>query len=550
MPRETKGRPFDEITDVSKVPWFSMKKLNPNSMVGYDDTDAFTDTIQHVQDEGGGAIAVDGVCILSDDVEMRRDVTLIHPAGAGWGRIYSASQHRIFITGAPADIPGFNGDQHVISGMTFDGVSLDVAPNSGDVGRGCKQQLCQFINSDRALWFGRGVFGGSGPLACQFRLCPIGIYYDMAITTAGQGADLYIAQCAINECSTAAIKIAGLSLDGISLRITDTYCDHGARFLIANGGTGDSGIYLVGCGVELCGLGPGDVALSDGYFIENNGCNIWVDGLHGFGIDASAPILGAVTTANFWNKSGTMFIRSGRQYWGANQFARIDAGTIVVYQDGIFSPGKLWGEEGAPFAHASSSGGTIVAPRAGYVGRMNKNTFDFPSGTTPRVGTMTNALPQMSMRASEAWDGNDREYEFDVVSSSIGTYNSLRILLGDGVHTPFHDLNFPLVVGGARVRMIWKMGVELEVSCTYAPSASSTIAHAAGSTPTAAEYNATVDRVNLGEAVYLRLTTADTTSIGSVKFLVFQSIAPSGTASTITISNMIERISGPHILGI
>jgi hypothetical protein len=153
----------------------------------------------------------------------------------------------------------------------------------------------------------------------------------------------------------------------------------------------------------------------------------------------------------------------------------------------------------------------VQGPRHGYAGRV-----DHPTSTI----TLTNASPtDSSTLLAQAYDNNDRVFEFDIACAAGGTDNALRITLADGGTSPHVDLTFPNVAGGAHVRCVWRRGSTLQATATYAPTSA-------------------------GNAAYVSASVSDTTAIGNIKFLGLQTIKFGATAGQIQVTNLVEIISG------
>ncbi len=122
--------------------------------------------------------------------------------------------------------------------------------------------------------------------------------------------------------------------------------------------------------------------------------------------------------------------------------------------------------------------------------------------------------------------------------------------LADGVHTIFFELDWPRVIGGAQVEVNYLPGVNFSGRALYAPSAAGTIAHAAGSTPTAAEFNALVDAFNTQSARWTMGSAAETSNYKNVRYLSLTTIGGNPGASSINITHFRQIVSGPAQTGI
>jgi hypothetical protein len=151
-----------------------------------------------------------------------------------------------------------------------------------------------------------------------------------------------------------------------------------------------------------------------------------------------------------------------------------------------------------------------------YVGRHDLTLTQIDNGTPHVSGD--------DLRI-EAFDGNNRVYEFEVESQGNGSVNTLRLQLANGATSVLVDLTFPVVAGGGTFRLVHKGGSEWTCSGIYAPNAA-------------------------GNAVRIAQATADTSPIGNTKFVQFHTLAGGGTASTMQVKHLVERISGPEVVGL
>ena len=528
------GRPRRELQP-QRVRRFDASQIARGMGVGNvtRDTDGLIKSIAAVAGRGGGQLYIPDSLILGDDIDCPRTVTLVGLDPSVTILKSDGTQRRINITGQPGQSPGFDGDLYAARFLTFDNVSLVLGPGVSDHARGCVAFFCQFVNSDYGLYVegeNSTAFAQVGAMMCKFRLCDYGIIFHRG------GPHHIVSQCDVSECAEAAILVDGMQPDGISLFIANGYSDHCRRFLKVVGPITDGGIYVARWGVELCGTLPGDVPAADGYAIEMEGGQVWLEQFQMFN--------GPHTSSQFYVKGGVLFdTGGGRRYWDDGEYARTEgAGVIVVDQSKIFSPGRLWGNGQAPFAHASSSGGKIVAPRSGYIGWVGGSS-----------AVLNTASPVHTQRLAETRDGNERTMEFDLVVTDIGSANgnTARVQLADGATSPFIDLGFPPQFGRARVRVVHRPGVSWDVRSEYfLNNTNSNIALAATSPPTKTEFDNLVNRVNWMKNASQGGSVADPGAFGSTRFLVITTVASSGTPSTMQMLNYRETISGPPMVGI
>jgi hypothetical protein len=520
------GRPPREIA--RSQAWYNASDVDPRIGLGNDDSGPLATVVDTLDAMGGAGLMIDRRVMLTADLEVPRTVALggVHPTKSII--VSDGTQRRVKVKGVASDAPDFEGDLYEVVGLTFDNVSLVMGPDAGDVPRGQRARSCQFVNSDYGLYIegiNGGAFAGVGAIDCKFRVCGNGILFNRA------GPNNLVANCDVSECTEAGIKVNGVITDGISMFVSNTYCDHSARFIKAVGPiNGDGGIYVRGGGIELVGSGNAG-PYADGYAIENEGCQIWLEQVNCFA--------GPDTTAILWNKGGVIYVKSGRWYWPTQKFCRISGGTIVFHQEDVFSGEKLWGGDGmVAFATASSSGGKVVAPRSGFIGNFNYN-----------LPQLTAASSTYNLRCAEAYDANDRVWEFEVVSLGNGTTNTLRIDFADGVNTIRCDMNFPIIAGGGSFRLVNKRGSEFVCYGTYAPDASPTIAAASANPVPKTDYDTAVARYNKA-AVFLRRQSPEASVLANTKFLAFSTLGGNPGASTINVFNLVEQVVGPYQVGI
>lgn len=504
--------------------------------IGNDDQPDILDAVGTIDDLGGGEILISKHLVIGADINWPRTVIPV-----GYGEHVSqfksdGTQRRINITGVPADCPDWAGDAYTVRRLTFDNVSLVFGPNSGDVPRGCKAKSCQFVNSDYGLYFeGQygGAFAGVGALDCKFRLCETGVWFNKA------GPAHFLTHCDISECTDSAIRVHGTVADGMSLFISQVYCDHSKRYFKQTGVlSGDSNVYARGFGVELVGTGDSG-AYADGYAIENDGCQIWLRDTNLFA--------GPDTDALLWNKSGVIYHLSGRVYWNTNQYCRIDAGTIIVDQSKIFMPNKLWGnvlgsvvDVTGNFHHTSSSGGKVVAPRNGFISQALKD------GDIPQLTPASNV---QNVLIAQAYDYNGIRITFHAKFAAGTTTCTLRVQLADGVHTILCDMAMPVISGGADFVVDYIPGQVFRVSAIFAKFTIPTLGAAAASPPTKAEFDPVVTAVNTG-AIWVSHSATESSTVTNDRYLSLTTLGGNPGAATIDFFNFRVVSSGPPQLGI
>lgn len=538
------NRPRSELTTPTGA-IHTVKDISPSVGEGNDDTAAIMDAFENMDGIGGGELVFDRPMTLAQDITLTSRKTIPRGVGAHRSILHGAGGQRVFrITGLPADPPGFDGDLQVVHGMTFDGVTLGLghptASNLVDTSRGIRVAFCEFVHGDVGLQIeGRytaapggnnKAFAGVGAIFCKFRLLNYGIRFVNA------GPSGTVLGCGIDECSEASIWVDGIALDGLSLFVgANTYSDHSKRFMLVNGPKfGDGGLYVTGVGVELCGTSSADTKYPGfSTFIENDGANIFIDQMQGF--------VGPHTDVAFWNKSGNILVRGGGRWdWPAGKLIRIDSGFFVFDQSNIFAAPRLWGEGSVPFIHASSTGGQVIAPRTGFMGRTNID-FGLASGPTALSAPIN----------IEAYDYNLRIFEFSISTLANGTDNVLRIFMNDGIHDTHLDMTMPLIAGGGRVRIVHTPGGTLHAVLLYNPSSIfTTVPPAVGANPTKFEFDQFAAKFNGTKPYNQTSTIVDNSSVTRQRQFQLQTVSPSGTPSTISIRGLSEQIIGPKVIGL
>lgn len=479
------------------LPMYEVADFGGSVAQGYDDTDAITKAITAVDGAGGGLLLFPGgTTLIGADIECPRSVM---PVGLGSDKTILKStdgtQRRFKVTGSTVSLT----DLHVIQGMMFDAVSVDYGTTSGDTGRGGTLAFCALINSDRAVYYGYHTYN-TKIVGCNFRLNQQHVYYDFATAGSDSGAHMCISDSVLSEATSEALYMNGSTIDGYHLYLNNVIFDSEPRALKTVGVTHDGLISIKNVTFE---------GLTD-CFIDNDGANVLVEGF-----------MALTAIENYWvyqhgaNTAAYTMWKDGRASWNNNKLVRIESGLMIVDQPSIFINSPLWGAGLNQFHHASSSGGKVMAERVGLIGRHGVSVGTIDSGTPVNTATVA-AVP---------YDYNDRVYEFDVDCNAAGaTANQLRVQLADGGASPFIDLTFPNVSGGAHVRVRWTRGGTISASCCYAPSGAP------------------------GNSQWVRNSTADTTALGAVKTLAFTTIGV--TPSAITISDLHETINGHQVTGL
>lgn len=324
--------------------------------------------------------------------------------------------------------------------------------------------------------------------------------------------------------TTNGIVMQGYTQDGYQLWVTDCDLEHfNASALKTLQVGGDGGIFVSNANLELMGnlSAPGTA----GYWIDNSGAKIWLDGYVG---------LSTTELAWFRNTAGIIYVQKGRGSFNAAQFCVITGGAIIVDQSQMFGAGRPFNYPSNALAYApnsASTGGMIMTTR---------NKLALTQNVT--VPQLTVGAPTQSVLSVQPFDSNNRVITFDLESDVAGaTDNILRIDMANGVTGPPRiDMILPLVAGYGKFTIY------------HAPRRQTSWDNA-----TLVNGYLTITGVYIetatGISTYVNQTVADDGPPYTTKTLTFSTIAVTGgapVASVIDIYNLTEDAFGPALTGI
>lgn len=461
---------------------------------------------------GGNLYFPKGRYLITADVTVTRLVTVIGD-GAGVSKIVgNANTRSLNVTGAEA-----NG-AHEIRSIGFDTCGIGYGRTSGDFGRACIVHAIEIEGALVGIYYGFNCYLNDID-ASFIHDCTTGVLYDLATAVSGSGSNQTIRASKITNCVDA-VKVNGNTTDGHHITISGTDLENNSN----------SGLKTVATGEGMIKLQDVHFELMAGYFIDNAGANIWLDGFWA---------LSVLELAWFKQSSGNIFVRNGRASFTANKFAEITGGNIFVDPGSIFSAAR-WFSEGVVMVPVGGStpgfGNAVEILTAGSASPGKVFLFGpslFRAQTNVTLATMTNAAPG-PVTGSLIWkgDANNRVYEFAVNLTSAGSDAILRIDLTNGVdNTARLDLGFPLAPGAGTFRLTYSPGVGAATGQWYI-----TGIFVVTATGVASTYN---QSANESAGKYF-----------TNRALTFKSEKLGATASTFTVSQLNETVSGATIVGV
>lgn len=458
----------------------------------------------------GGILFFPFKCLVSSDITVPRNVD-IKGSGAGRSGLRAASQVRLKIVGAA------DNDAHVIEGMDFDTVQVAYGVTNADQGRGCQLVGCRVQNCDKGVYYGFNCYV-TAIIRSWILNCDDGVYFDFATAGSNAGAFMVIdSGSKVTNCINA-VTVNGNTSDGHHI-VIGADLEHTSGACLKTIGSGEGRIVLRDCHFEL----------NTGYIIDNDGANVFMEGFWALSTSELAWIR---------QSSGNTFVRGGtRASWTANKLAKITGGTIVMEPWMMYMAARLASEgvvvvptggAGAGFGNAiqmvaaGSNGGKIVLP----------SCVAFQSQTGVALTAVSNASP--GPITGSLWyqrDGNNRVWDFAITTSVAGTDNILRIDITNGVSTIRNDVHLPAFVGGGHLRITNIVGV----------------GGAAGIFAIEGYFAETAS----GKITRIHQSVADeVTALACDRALVFTSIKTGATASTITVDQLTETVTGPTFVGL
>lgn len=487
---------------------FNPRKYGALGNGTHDDTSAIVACIAAAAVNGGLFHLPVGQFKITANIGLPRNV---HAFGCGSGisLLVSASDFALKVTGT------FGNDAHIIEKIGFNGVHVSYGLTNADSGRGCQLVGCEIANVATCVYYGYGCYLND-IVRCSLHDCTTGILYDLATAGSGAGASQNVAFTKIFTAVNAVV-VNGNTADGHHITLTGCDLEHTTNAALKTIATSEGVIQLRDCSFEL----------NTGYDIDNDGGQIWIDGFW---------CISASEIAIIKQSAGFVHIARGRLAWEADKFCEITGGTIFVDAPSIFSPARWFGESvvmvpaggstpgfGASLSMctAGSSGGKVVL---GGVATLRTQTgVALSAVTNASKGPVTAGLWYR-------FDGNNRVWDFAVETTFIGTDHLMRCDISDGATTCRLDVSLPLFVGGGRFKITYMLGV-------------------GGATGTYTITGLYVETAS-GKATRVhQATTVDAGMLGRNRTLNFTTEKFGATASTFTVDQLDEIVSGPSFVG-